>query len=295
MNSSITDSQKGMIFMLIAVFVIPFSDAIGKWLSSTYSPMQITFFRFVLQAILIYFLAKILRKQIRSFKMIYLYLAFFISSCMFFIFWGLVYLPLANNIALFFIEPLILTFLSIIFLKEKITRSLIGVLVVGLIGTMIIIRPNWSAYGTAAILPILAAMFYALYLMTIRVSKDIKDSFTMHFWIGIVASVIISIILLFTQTSDFEMVSFNELDHSLWWLVFLLAVVTIVSQLLVSNALYYANASSIASFQYLEIISATLLGWIIFDDIPDNLTILGAIIVIASGLYLIKVERKKKD
>ncbi|WP_424688389.1 MAG: DMT family transporter [Halarcobacter ebronensis] len=284
-----------MILMLLAVLIIPFSDAIGKWLSSTYSPMQITFFRFLLQAILIYFVARILRKKIGAFKTIYLYLAFFISSCMFLLFWGLMYLPLANNIALFFIEPLVLTVLSIFFLKEKVTRALVIVLFVGLIGTMIIIRPNWSAYGTAAILPILAAIFYALYLMTIRVSKDIKDVLTMQFWIGIIASVFTSVLFLLAQPFDLEVLSFNKIDHSLWWLVFLLAVVTIVSQLLISNALYYANASLLASFQYLEIISATLLGWIIFNDIPDRLTMLGAIIVIFSGVYLIKVERNLKD
>lgn len=205
------------------------------------------------------------------------------------------YLPLANNIALFFIEPLVLTVLSIFFLKEKVTRALVIVLFVGLIGTMIIIRPNWSAYGTAAILPILAAIFYALYLMTIRVSKDIKDVLTMQFWIGIIASVFTSVLFLLAQPFDLEVLSFNKIDHSLWWLVFLLAVVTIVSQLLISNALYYANASLLASFQYLEIISATLLGWIIFNDIPDRLTMLGAIIVIFSGVYLIKVERNLKD
>jgi len=284
-----------MILMLLAVLIIPFSDAIGKWLSSTYSPMQITFFRFLLQAILIYFVARVLRKKIGAFKTIYLYLAFFISSCMFLLFWGLMYLPLANNIALFFIEPLVLTVLSIVFLKEKVTRALVIVLFVGLLGTMIIIRPNWSAYGTAAILPILAAIFYALYLMTIRVSKDIKDVLTMQFWIGIIASVFTSILFLLAQPFDLEVLSFNKIDHSLWWLVFLLAVVTIVSQLLISNALYYANASLLASFQYLEIISATLLGWIIFNDIPDRLTMLGAIIVIFSGVYLIKVERNSKD
>ncbi|WP_417328508.1 DMT family transporter [Halarcobacter sp.] len=284
-----------MILMLLAVLIIPFSDAIGKWLSSTYSPMQITFFRFLLQAVLIYFVARVLRKKIGAFKTIYLYLAFFISSCMFLLFWGLMYLPLANNIALFFIEPLVLTVLSIVFLKEKVTRALVIVLFIGLLGTMIIIRPNWSAYGTAAILPILAAIFYALYLMTIRVSKDIKDVLTMQFWIGIIASVFTSVLFLLAQPFDLEVLSFNKIDHSLWWLVFLLAVVTIVSQLLISNALYYANASLLASFQYLEIISATLLGWIIFNDIPDRLTMLGAIIVIFSGVYLIKVERNSKD
>ncbi|AXH13403.1 EamA/RhaT family transporter [Halarcobacter bivalviorum] len=281
--------------MLIAVLVIPFSDAIGKWLSTTYSPMQITFFRFFLQAILIYFIAKILRKKIASFKWIYFFLAVFISSCMFLLFWGLMYLPLANNIALFFIEPLILTLLSIIFLKEKVSKELVFVLIIGFIGTLVIIRPNWSAYGTAAILPILAAVFYALYLMAIRVSKDIKDIVSMQFWIGFLASIFIGIIYLVLKPFEIEVIAFQPFEISTWWLLLSLTVITVVTQFLISKALYYANASLLASFQYLEIISATLLGWLIFSDIPDSITMLGAVIVIFSGVYLIKVERSIKS
>jgi len=280
--------------MLIAVLIIPFSDAIAKWLSSTYSPMQITLIRFFLQGILLYFIAKLMRRKIASFKMIYLYLSIFISLCIFFLFWGLAYLPLANNIALFFIEPLILTLLSVVFLKEKITKSLVYVLIIGLIGTLIIIRPNWAAYGIAAILPILAAVFYALYLMTIRISKNIKDSISMQFWIGVLSTVFLSIISLVATPFEVEALYFKEFDFSFLWIFLLLTIITIVVQLLISNALYYANASLLASFQYLEIISATFLGWLVFNDIPDKLTILGAIIVICSGIFLIKIERVSK-
>lgn len=279
--------------MLLAVLIIPFSDAIGKWLSSSYSPIQITFFRFFLQAVFLYFIAKLMKRKISQFKWIYLFLAIFISMCMFLLFWGLVYLPLANNIALFFIEPLILTLLCIIFLKEKISKQLVVVLIVGFVGTLIIIRPNWSAYGVAAILPILAAIFYALYLMTIRVSKDIKDIVSTQYWIGILSSIFCLLIYIVAIPLEIDALKFNSFKIETWWLLLLLALITIVSQFLISNALYLANASLLASFQYLEIISATFLGWLIFNDIPDNLTMLGALIVIMSGLYLLKVERRK--
>jgi drug/metabolite transporter (DMT)-like permease len=280
--------------MLIAVLIIPFSDAIGKWLSSFYSPLQITFFRFFLQAVLIYAATKLLKKRIAAFKWIYLFLALFISSCMFLLFWGLVYLPLANNIALFFIEPMILTLLCIIFLKEKVSKELVVVLIIGFIGTLIIIRPNWSAYGSAAILPIGAAFFYALYLMSIRISKDIKDIVSMQFWIGLLASIFTLIIFFVAQSFEIEALDFKTFQSSTSWLLLCLALITLISQLLVSKALYYANASLLASFQYLEIISATFLGWFIFHDIPDKLTVFGACIVIFSGIYLINIERKKR-
>lgn len=279
--------------MLLAVLLIPFSDAVAKWLTSSYSPLQITFFRFFLQAVLIYFIAKLLRRKISSFKFIYLLLAIFISLCIFLLFLGLVYLPLANNIALFFIEPLILTLLSILILKEKVSRQLIIVLLIGFVGTLIIIRPNLAAYGMAAVLPILAALFYALYLMTIRVSKDIKDIVSMQFWIGVLASGFIMAIYLISSFYEVQAFKFQAFEISTWWLLLLLAVITVASQFLISKALYYANASVLASFQYLEIISATFLGWLVFSDIPDNLTILGSLVVISSGIYLVKVQRTK--
>lgn len=277
--------------MFLAVLIIPFSDAVGKWLTSLYTPLQITFFRFFLQAIIIYIIAKILRKKIASFKPIYLLLSVFITLCMFLLFWGLMYLPLANNIALFFIEPLILTLLSIFILKEKVCKQLIIVLLIGFIGTLIIIRPNWMAYGMAAILPILAALFYALYLMTIRISKDIKDIISMQFWIGILSSCFILLIYLVGDIYEVKALGFESFKITTWWLLFLLAIITVASQFLISKALYYANASMLASFQYLEIISATFLGWLVFNDIPDNLTIFGSLVVISSGIYLINIKK----
>lgn len=149
-------------------------------------------------------------------------------------------------------------------------------------------------YGIAAFLPILSAILYALYLMFIRLSSNLGNSVTIQFYIGIVASLFLSICLLIGESFSLEILKFNSIDMSYWWIILALGILTTFIQLLISKAFYYANASVLASFQYLEIIFATFLGWIIFNDIPDRLTILGAFIVIFAGLYLIKYERKKK-
>ncbi len=296
-NSTLTqipNVSKAMLFMVIGVMLLPFTDTIAKYLSTTLSPTQIAWLRFTLQALFIFILTFFIKEKIGKFKLNYLYLGFFVSTSILLLFWGLKYLPLANNIALFFIEPLVLTLLSIVFLKEKVFKEHIIAVILGLIGTLIIIRPNLSMYGIAAFLPILSAILYALYLMFIRLSSNLGNSVTIQFYIGIVASLFLSICLLIGESFSLEILKFNSIDMSYWWIILALGILTTFIQLLISKAFYYANASVLASFQYLEIIFATFLGWIIFNDIPDRLTILGAFIVIFAGLYLIKYERKKK-
>ena len=292
-HTQITDNSRGIILMITAVLILPFSDAIAKWLTSSYTVIQISFIRFSIQTLIILLMIYFFKGRIKRFKLVYLYSGFFITSTIVLLFWGLKYLPMANNIALFFIEPLILSLLSIIFLKERLEKNHIIAIIIGLIGTLIIIRPNWSAYGIAALLPIGSAFFYALYLISIRHFSSGIDAKSLQFYVGIFASLLLGIVLLISVEFGFDSFGFNQLnltEH--WWLFILLGIITTIVQLLVSQAFSYSKASSLASFQYLEIISASFLGWIIFKNIPDVLTILGSIIVIFSGVYLIRHERK---
>ncbi|AXH10813.1 hypothetical protein CP960_08775 [Malaciobacter halophilus] len=284
--------NKGMLFMLIAVLLLPFTDAIAKYLSTSLSPTQISWIRFLLQALFIFILSFFVKQKIQKFRVSYIFLGLFVSLTMILLFWGLRYLPLANNIALFFIEPMVLTILSVLFLKEKIFYNHIIAVVIGLIGTLIIIRPNFSLYGMASFLPIASAVCYALYLMSIRMASSVGNSISLQFWVGVVSTIFLSILILIGESFSIEVLSFHIIDFSFWWILLILGVLTTIIQLLISSAFFHAKASVLASFQYLEIISATILGWLIFKDIPDKLTILGAIIVIFAGIYLVRHERK---
>ncbi|MFK2821643.1 DMT family transporter [Arcobacter sp. YIC-80] len=291
-NNQNQENLKGIFFMVLAVLILPFSDAIAKWLSSSYTIIQIAWLRFFIQAIILLILSFILKYKISAFEKKYIFVSFFISASIVFLFWGLKYLPLANNIALFFIEPLVLTLLSVIILKEKLQKNHIVAVIIGLIGTLIIIRPNWSAYGMASFFPIVSAIFYALYLISLRQVSTKSNNKSLQFFIGILSTSILSIIIIICEFLDIDSFGFNQIKLNDWWLILLLGIITTIVQLLVSKAFFYSKASSLASFQYLEIISASILGWLIFNHLPDSLTITGAGIVIFSGLYLIRHERR---
>lgn len=291
-NNQNQENLKGIFFMVLAVLILPFSDAIAKWLSSSYTIIQIAWLRFFIQAIILLILSFILKYKISAFEKKYIFVSFFISASIVFLFWGLKYLPLANNIALFFIEPLVLTLLSVSILKEKLQKNHIVAVIIGLIGTLIIIRPNWSAYGMASFFPIVSAIFYALYLISLRQVSTKSNNKSLQFFIGILSTSILSIIIIICEFLDIDSFGFNQIKLNDWWLILLLGIITTIVQLLVSKAFFYSKASSLASFQYLEIISASILGWLIFNHLPDSLTITGAGIVIFSGLYLIRHERR---
>ena len=287
-------TTKGMILMLIAVLIIPITDGIAKYLTSYISVLQIVWLRSILQALILGFILYFGKKSFAKFDTIYIYLGLTLSASMFFLFWGLEFLPMANNIALFFVEPFILTILSILFLKEKLTKAILITLIIGFIGTLIVIRPNWSAYGIAAVFPVLAGFFYALYLLILRISSNQnREVIQTQFYIGLVSTVIFTLVLFFGLFTEVKVMKIIPVSFDLWGFILALGVITSFAHYIIAKVFSYTKPSILASFQYIEIISATILGAIFFHEFPDTLTVLGAGIVVIAGVNLIYFERKQ--
>ncbi|MGM0518091.1 MAG: DMT family transporter [Campylobacterota bacterium] len=283
----------GIVLMVIGVMLIPVTDAIAKYLSSFISVYEITWVRFLFQTGFIVLILFYKRYRLLQLKLSYIILGVTIAFSILFLFWGLKYLPLANNIAIFFVEPLILTLLSAIFLKEKISKTNLIVVAIGLIGTIIILRPNISLYGFNAIFPLLAAFFYALYLMFTKMFAKEGSLYSLQFWVNFFAMLTISSIVFISQ--EFNTKNFlQSIDADLWGWLILLGVITTLAHLSITKAFTFAPANKLASFQYLEIIGATILGWIFFNHVPDALTFIGASIVVGCGVYLALYNKKIK-
>ncbi|MCL7744113.1 DMT family transporter [Guyparkeria hydrothermalis] len=280
----------GLIFMALAVLTIPMSDSIAKWLSTELSVGEIAWLRFVFQTLfLLPFVALYWRGG--RFRPLHLVLGALISASIVFLFWGLAHLPLANNIALFFVEPLILVIFSALFLGERITaRRWIGVLG-GLVGAVVILRPNWSAYGLASLLPIAAAACYAGYLTATRAWASAprpSDALVLQFWVGAAASLIMLGFVILGQGWGWSIARWDiPAPHEWVWLA-AAGVLAAFAHVLIAMAFARSDASLLAPLQYLEIFGATILGWLIFSEWPDALTILGGLIIIAAGLVVIR-------
>ena len=283
--------------MVLAVLSIPLSDAIAKLLTESLSVGQITLFRFFFQGLILLGLLLILSRinhwkfQLDKLSRQTWILGSLIALSILFLFWGLNYLPLANNIALFFIEPLVLVLFSAVLLKESVSLNRWLAVCLGLIGALVVIRPNWALYGWSSVLPILAAIFYAAYMVYTRKWSNaiqLQSALNVQFNISLAALLVMLGFSLLAIPLNWPLFAlqvpslFETID------LFFIGAISAAVHILIILALSKANASLLAPLQYLEIFGAIILGWLWFREIPDVLTTLGMTIIVISGLWVIK-------
>lgn len=285
--------ELGMLLMTIAMLLFPISDALAKFLTAELTPVQIGAARFLFQSLLLLPVVLVYKGgRLPPPGVRHLALGTLIGLAVIFLFSGLQYLPLANNTALFFIEPLLLTLISAVALREPVTLRQWLAVVIGLVGALIVLRPNWAAYGPAAIFPVAAGAFFAGFLALTRVVGGRDDALTLAFWTGVAATLVLLLImgvgLIGQEPASARPIAPLMVVPSLgvWPLLLGVGAIAAATNVLTALALRRAGAGVLAPFQYLEILSATLLGWLIFSEIPDLITGLGATIIVGSGLYV---------
>lgn len=280
--------------MALAILFIPISDALVKWLGAELSVGQIAWLRFVLQTLFIASLVFLQRRSVGPIRWWHGVLGLELSGAILFLYWGLQYLPLANNIVIFFAEPLLLLILARLFLGEQVSWQRWVAVGVGLSGVLIVLRPNWSLYGVMAILPLMAALCYAAFMATARAFQ--RDSAvspsSLQFWVGVWAILVLGLFLLIGGQQDVALARWSWPELHQWGLLIGIGLLAAFSHVLIAMALSLADASLLAPFQYLEILGASLLGWWIFGEFPDQLTLLGGAVIIGSGIWLFLHERQ---
>ncbi len=218
-----------------------------------------------------------------------------IAAATLFFFTSLRYLPLAEAIAIFFVEPLLLTVLSAIFLRERIGWRRILAVIVGLGGAQLIIQPSFAEVGWPALLPLGAAATFAVYLLLTKTLAASERPLTLHLWAGIAGTAALGIAMGVGVVTGVE--SFTPVWPSAgdWLFLALLGAIATAAHFLVVIAFGLAPASLLAPFQYLEIVSATLLGYLIFNDFPGPQTWAGIAIIIGAGGFVLWRERVRAE
>jgi len=287
----------GVGYMMIGMIIVPIMDAIAKALGESISPMQITWGRFAFQ--LLFMAAAILitlepsaLKPARP--MVHTIRGVLLAIATTFFFFSLLYLPLANAIAIFFVQPIILTLLSALVLGETIGWHRRVAVTTGFLGALFIIRPGGESFTLASLLPLAAAVFFASYLALTRSVANIDHPLTMQFSSAVGAAVVMSLALWVGSYSDTAMFQPRMPDLEQWALLAAVGFIAAVGHLLVVIAVNRAPTSLLAPFGYIEIVSATALGWWIFNDWPDTLTWIGIAIIVASGMYVLFRESQIK-
>lgn len=195
---------------------------------------------------------------------------------------GLRYMKLVEMHAVFGISPLIVAALSVPLLGERVGWRRWAAIMVGFCGLLVILRPGFGVFQTAAVFAVLAAASVSLYVvLTRRVSRH-DDFPTTFLYTGIIGAAGMTAVGLF---------HWAEPTPADWLWIIGLCVTGISGHFLLIRALEYAPASLLQPFNYLTIVVAAALGFAIFAEVPDAWTVIGGAIVVASGLFVILRER----
>lgn len=194
---------------------------------------------------------------------------------------ALPYLPVADATAIFFVAPIVIMAMSVVFLGEKVGIRRWSAAAIGLIGVLIVIRPGSGTFHAAALLPLASAASWALgAVITRKTSSD--HALTTMIYTSIVGAAVLSAIVPFEWVAPGWGVAFLGLAAGAFFTA---------GQWFLIMAFRQGDASAIAPFSYIQLIWAGLLGYWVFGTTPDAWTVLGAGVIAASGLYAAYRER----
>lgn len=206
---------------------------------------------------------------------------FLLGSAVFFI-TGLAHLPVAEATAIVFVSPTFITALSIVFLGEVVGIRRWAAVLAGLLGVLIVIRPGGGSIQAAALYPLTSALSWAATIVITRKMGTAERAETTLLWSACTGLTILTAVVPF----DFVPPSPRQVGIGL-----ALGLCSSLGQYLVILAYRRAAASMLAPFSYVQLLSSTLLGYLAFSAVPDRATLLGAAVIILSGLYTAHRER----
>jgi len=202
--------------------------------------------------------------------------------------------------ALFFTAPFFITLLSIPLLGERVGLRRFASIAIGFIGVLIVLRPNTDSFSYFDLLPILAAFFYAICQLMVRVAKMTEPPALMSLYASIVFVVLGSLSgigLSFFEAvpeakanTQFLLRSWSVPDTFDMMLLGLTGLTSALGFMCSSNAYQREKASSIAPFEYVMIVWVTLLSYLIWAELPDAMTLLGIALIVGSGIYVLHRE-----
>ncbi|HUS53347.1 MAG TPA: DMT family transporter [Thermohalobaculum sp.] len=280
------DNLRGLLLMALAFFAFAAADTQAKLLTEWFHPMQIVWTRQLglLAGVLVLLALKgpsILKTRHPGLQVLRGMLAVFSATTFIF---ALRYVPLADAVAVSFVAPFIVTIMGALFLGEKVGLHRWSAVTIGFIGTLIVIRPGLGVVHPAVFLVMVAATAFALRQILSRVLAASDRTAT-----TVAYTSIASVLLLSAPLPYFWKAPETGLELAL---LVGMAACAALGELLVIRALEVAQAVILAPVHYSMIIWGTFYGWLVFDQLPDGWTWLGAAIIVATGLYIMDREWK---
>lgn len=207
---------------------------------------------------------------------------------------GLTKLPLADSTAIFFIQPLVLTIISAVFEKEQVGWRRWTAIAVGFAGALIVIRPSFSVFGPYALLPAVSAICFAFYMLLNRRQRGTDSPLTMQLAAGVAAFLAMSVFMVLGGLGGSSIFALSMPSAGEWAALAVMGAVAALAHMMIMFAFGMATGAVLAPCQFLQIVSATIFGLVVFGDFPDAGKWLGIAIVIACGAYVFWRETRRR-
>jgi drug/metabolite transporter (DMT)-like permease len=279
--------MKAIIFSLLGWMFLPVMDGFAKFLSDDLPILQITWARYFFTVIftlpiMIFFFKKQLVWSDKPKLQILRGLILLSANICFF--YAISIISLAKALTLAFVAPLIVTAFSPVMLGEKVGFRRWTAVVVGFVGSLVVIRPGFVELNFASLAALGTGILYGFYLIITRKLSTSDNPLLTLLMTGMVGAILVSAIIPFYWVKP----SLNQ-----WSLMAGIGVFACIGHLFLILSLKYADASKLAPLGYTEIIPNVLIGYYFFSELPDNWTYLGLFIIILSGLYISRREYLK--
>ncbi len=203
----------------------------------------------------------------------------FAIGAMFGFFYGLANMPLVNALTLGYTAPLIVTALSAIVLGDKVGWRRWSAVIVGFVGVLVMLRPGQQAMSFAEVAVLIAAACYASQAITARKLRGTESTLSLSLYI-IVGPLIVAVLFI-----DAE--AWVTPDATSWALMTLAAVGSVVAWIGFINGYRSVSPATLAPLEYIALIGGALAGYLLWDEVPDRWVVVGAVIIIGSGLFIV--------
>lgn len=275
------NAGKGILLMLLAMFLLFGMDALAKVLTATYPIPQVLwsrfFFHLAAMVVVMWHRLPVVATSFNRTFQIWRGITVVLTNA------GIVtamsFIPLAETAALSSASPLFVALLSARFLHEPVSRLRMISIAVGFVGVLIVIRPGAGVLHPAAFVALGAALLYAANQIIMRYLGGFDAPLTTVFFTALIGTAATSVIAPFVWVAP---------DLQGWAIMFAMGILSLTGQYVIVQAFSAAPAAIVSPFNYSGLIWAVAFGWLLFDDLPDLFTITGALVIVASGIAVVR-------
>jgi drug/metabolite transporter (DMT)-like permease len=286
---------QGVLLMLAFCVLAPLLDVSAKLAAENGVPVgQVTFARFFVQTALMlpvmWLMGLGLGLTRRALGYTCLRALFLLVSTFAFVS-GIEVMPIADALAIVFVEPFILLILGSVIFGDQVGPRRIAACAVGFCGALLVIQPSLAAFGLVALWPLATAFLFAFYMLVTRAMSAWMHPVAMQFhtsWTGVLMCLPVLVLANGSGIPSLDPI-WPEGWNWLW--LFGVGFWAAVSHMCMTYALKYAPSATLAPLHYSEIVTAVILGYLIFGDFPNAMTWAGILVIVSSGLYIIHRER----